>query len=73
MKLASDHEIQEVSDEIMDLLMEFDSPRDAGSALFFAHYEMIKAAFSYEELSGAIAAVEGHSKLLVKILNEGWN
>lgn len=70
---ASDKELELISDEILNLLKEFNSPKDAGSAFTLAHYKLITAAFPPGFKDKAIDAVEAHSKLLIEFLNEGWN
>lgn len=69
---ASNFEIELCCDTIIDLLKEFKSPKDAGSAFTLAHYKMIIAAFPPEYKKEAITAVDVHYKLVIEFLNEGW-
>lgn len=69
---ASDAEIEFIADSILDILKEFSSPKDAGSAFTLAHYKMITAAFPPKFKTEAIAALKGHSQLVEEFLNEGW-
>ena len=69
---ASDSEIELIADMIIDMLKEFKSPKDAGSAFTLAHYKMICAAFPPKFLKEALSSVDAHNKLVVEFLNEGW-
>lgn len=69
---ASDTEVNLVADEIFNLLKEFQSPKDAGSSLALAHYRVILAAFPPENLKEAVESIEAHSKLIIQLLEEGW-
>ena len=69
---ASDTEIESVANDIFNLLIIFDSPKDASSAFTLAYLKMLKAAFPPEYRKEAIDAVESNSQLVIAILNEGW-
>lgn len=71
-KPASDSEIDIVADEILALLKEFESPKDAGSAFTLAHYKMLTASFPPAFRQQAIESVDAHTALLKEFLNEGW-
>lgn len=72
-KPAPDHDIEAAADEIMSILKDFGSPKDAGSALTLAHYKMLIASFPPENLKQAVEAVDADAALLRQLLNEGWN
>ena len=71
-KPASDLEIEIVSDEILALLKDFESPKDAGSAFALAHYKMTVASFPPTFRAQAIEAVDGHADTVKDLLNDGW-
>jgi hypothetical protein len=69
---ASDLEIQLASDNILAILKDFKNPKDAGSALTLAHFEMLKACFPPAFRKEAMDALEGHTQLIKDFLDEGW-
>lgn len=69
---ASDAEVEAMADEILALLKEFKSPKDAGSAFMLAHYKMIMAVFPPAFRAQALDAINCHHELLTKFINEGW-
>lgn len=72
-KPVSDFEIEAASEEILSLLKEFESPKDAASALVLAHYKMIKDSFPPAYLKEAIEAVDASAQLIKNFLKEGWD
>ena len=71
-KPASDIEVEIASDHIFDCVKDFESPKDAASALILAHYKIIIACFPPEFRVQAIEAVDGHAAVVKNLLNEGW-
>jgi len=71
-KPASDRDIEVAAGDILHLLKDFESPKDAGSAFTLAHWEMLKASFPPANKAEAIAALEAHTELLKQFINEGW-
>lgn len=72
-KPASDLEIDLAADEILSVLKDFESPKDAGSAFTLAHFKMIVASFPPAFRQQAIEAVESHAQCVKDLLNDGWN
>jgi DICT domain-containing protein len=71
-KPAANIEVEVVSDRIFDCVKDFESPKDAASALILAHYRIIIACFPPECRAEAIEAVDGHAEIVKNLLNEGW-
>jgi hypothetical protein len=71
-KPVSDADIVAVADEILALLTEFDSPKDAGSALTLAQFKMITKAFPPGFRKAAIEAVDASHELVKQLIAEGW-
>lgn len=69
---APDHDIDAAATDILDILKQFDSPKDAGSAFTLAHFRMIKAAFPPEFAGQAIESIDAHTTLLKQFISEGW-
>lgn len=69
---APDHDVDAAAIDIMDILKQFDSPKDAAAALVFAHFYMIKASFPPEFAKEAIGAIDSHNTLLKLLIAEGW-
>lgn len=69
---ATDREIEAASQEILDVLRDFESPKDAGSAFTLAHFAMIKASFPPEFRKQAIDALDAHTQLVKDLINEGY-
>ena len=72
-RTASDIEVEIASDRIFDCVKEFESPKDAASALILAHYKIIIACFPPEFRVQAIEAIDGHAAVVKNLLNEGWD
>lgn len=70
--LATDHAIDICAREIFQLLSEFDSPKDAGSAITLAYWFVIKAAFPPEYRTEAKEAVDASMELIKTFIDEGW-
>lgn len=71
-KPASDRAVEDMADEIVALLKEFDSPKDAGAAFALAHIQMIEQSFPPENRTEAIQAVDAHARLVKDCLSEWW-
>lgn len=69
---APDHDVDAAAIDIMDILKQFDSPKDAAAALTLSHFYMIKAAFPPEFAKEAIVAIDAHNTLLKQFIAEGW-
>lgn len=69
---ASDFEVETASDDILFILKDFKSPKDAGPAFALAHYKMLKAIFPPKFKKEAIAALKAHCDMIETFLNEGW-
>jgi hypothetical protein len=69
---ASDLEIELAADNILAILKDFASPKDAGSALTLAHFAMIKASFPPAFRKEAIDALDSHTQLIKEFINEGY-
>jgi hypothetical protein len=69
---ASDDEIQNAADVIFTVLRTFDSPKDAGSTIALAHYELMVAVFPPGYKKEASAALDAHCDLIKKFINEEW-
>ncbi len=70
---ASDAEVDHAADEILALLMDFDSPKDACSALIIAHYRMIVAAFPPGYSNEATETLDDHVRIIKELMAEGWH
>jgi hypothetical protein len=71
-KAAPDHDIEAAADDIIAILKEFESPKDAGSAFTLAHYKMIVASFPPGFMKEAFESVEGHAEMVESLLRDGW-
>lgn len=71
-KPSSDFEIDTAADDVLSLLKDFESPKDAGSAFTLAHYKMIVASFPPEFRAHAIESVQDHAEAVINLLNDGW-
>lgn len=71
-KPAPDHDIEAAANDILDILKDFQSPKDAGSAFCLAHWKMITASFPPDLKTKALEAVKEHCKLMEDFINEGW-
>lgn len=71
-KPAPDHDIDAAAIDILDILKQFDSPKDAGAAFTLAHWRMIKASFPPEFAKQAIESIDAHTGLLKQFVSEGW-
>jgi hypothetical protein len=71
-KPASDREIEIAADDILALLKQFDSPKDAGAAFTLAHYKMTIEAFPPAFRMEAVEAVKAHADMVQELLAEEW-
>jgi hypothetical protein len=71
-KPAPDHDIEAGANSIIDILKDFKSPKDAGSAFTLAHYRMIIASFPPAFRKEAVEALDAHTNLIKEFLSEGW-
>lgn len=71
-KPAPDHDIEAAADDILAILKDFESPKDAGSAFTLAHYKMITASFPPGFMKEAFESVEGHAEMVESLLRDGW-
>jgi hypothetical protein len=69
---APDHDIEAAANDILAILKDFESPKDAGSAFTLAHFKMIKASFPPAFRAEAVAALDAHTALLKEFITEGW-
>lgn len=70
--MPTDADIDICAREVFDIVAQFDSPKDAASALTMAQWYMIKAAFPPEDRAGALDAIQATANLLKDLINEGW-
>ena len=71
-KPAPDHDIEAASNDILAILKDFNSPKDAGAAFALAHWKMIIASFPPELKIEALDDIRTHCKLMEEFVEEGW-
>lgn len=69
---APDHDIDAAANDILAILKDFESPKDAGAAFTLAHHRMIIAAFPPAFAKEAFEALDAHTNLIKEFLSEGW-
>ncbi len=69
---APDHDVEAAANDILAILRDFESPKDAASALTLAHFKMLVLSFPPQFIGDAIAAVDAEADLLKQFLREGW-
>lgn len=69
---ATDVDIEIAANDVMDIIRQFDSPKDAFSALILAQWAAIKASFKPEEAAQALDSVKAGNELLETFIKEGW-
>lgn len=72
MSRVTDADIEIAANDVMDILKQFESPKDAFSALMLAYWAAIKASFKPEEAAQALHAVKEGQKMLEDFIKEGW-
>jgi hypothetical protein len=71
-KPASDRDVEAAAADIVAILKEFDSPKDAGAAFGLAHYDFLIAIYPPDRKAEALENVDACTKLLKDMLNDGW-
>jgi Holliday junction resolvasome RuvABC endonuclease subunit len=69
---ASDAEIEAAANDIFNIMRIMNSPKDAAATLALAHFKLITASFNPEFRSDAIADINNHTKILIELVNGGW-